>query len=64
MTTAPNRYELQEPILVALKQLGGSGTNEEIYENVIELMKLPTEIVDLPHGTGAAGQTALSYEMA
>lgn len=64
MTTIPTRYELQDPVLAALKQLGGSGTNEEIYEKVIELMKLPAEVVDLPHGTGSAGQTALAYEMA
>jgi restriction system protein len=64
MAKVPNRYELQDPVLQALKQLGGSGTNEEIYEKVIENLKLPSEIVDLPHGKGAAGRTALDYEMA
>lgn len=64
MATVPNRYELQDPTLAALNLLGGSGTNEEIYEKVIVLMNLPTAVVDLPHGTGAAGQTALAYEMA
>jgi|SRR5665213_597604 len=64
MAKVPNRYELQDPVLKALNQLGGSGTNEEIYEKVIEILKLPSEIVDLPHGKGEAGRTALDYEMA
>lgn len=64
MSKVPNRYELQDSVLKALKQLGGSGTNEEIYEKVIEVLKLPAAIVDLPHGSGAAGRTALDYEMA
>ena len=50
MAKVPNRYELQDPVLNALKHLGGSGSNEEIYEKVIELLKLPAEVVDQPHG--------------
>lgn len=64
MNKVPNRYELQDSVLRALNQLGGSGTNEEIYEKVIEILKLPAEIIDLPHGKGEAGRTALDYEMA
>ncbi len=64
MAKVPNRYELQDPVLNALKHLGGSGSNEEIYEKVIELLKLPAEVVDQPHGGKTAGRTALTYEMA
>jgi restriction system protein len=58
----PNPYELVDPTLDALRQLGGSGTNEEIYEKVIEIMELPPEVIDVPHGD--SGQTELAYEMA
>jgi len=61
---APNPYQLVDPILEALRQLGGSGTNEEIYEKVIEIMKLPADVIDIPHGSGPAGQTELAYELA
>ena len=64
MSKVPNRYELQDPVLKAIKQLGGSGTTEEIYEKVIEILKLPAAIVDQPHGSGAAGRTAFDYELA
>lgn len=64
MPKVPNRYELQDAVLNALKQLGGSGTNEEIYEKVIQALKLTAELVDQPHGSGKAGRTALDYEMA
>lgn len=58
----PNPYQLVDPTLVALQQLGGSGTNEEIYEKVIEIMNLPPEVLDVPHGD--SGLTELAYEMA
>jgi restriction system protein len=58
----PNPYQLVDPTLEALRQLGGSGTNEEIYEKVIEIMNLPPEVLDVPHGD--SGQTELAYEMA
>lgn len=64
MAAALNRYELQESVLSALRLLGGSGSNEEIHEKVIELLKLPAEVVDAPHGSNAAGRTAFSYELA
>jgi hypothetical protein len=35
MPAIPTRYELQDPVLAALKALGGSGSNEEIHEKVI-----------------------------
>lgn len=64
MPAVPNRYELQEPVLAALKALGGSGSNEEIHEKVIELLKLPDEVVDAPHGSEGSGRTALTYNLA
>ena len=64
MPAVPNRYELQDSVLAALKALGGSGSNEEIHEKVIELLNLPDEVVDAPHGSDGSGRTALTYELA
>lgn len=64
MPKVPNRYELQDSVLAALKALGGSGSNEEIQYKVIELLKLTNDVVDAPHGTDDAGRTALAYEIA
>jgi restriction system protein len=54
---------LVDPTLEALRQLGGSGTNEEIYEKVVEIMKLPPEVLDIPHGEDGR-MSELAYEMA
>lgn len=38
------------PTLVGLKNLGGSGTVQEIYEQVVQILNLPDEILEIPHG--------------
>ena len=44
MTTVKYQYdELMNPVLQALKLLGGSGTIEEINDKVSELAKTPSE---------------------
>lgn len=43
---APTYTELIVPTYKALLALGGSGTNSEIYEQVIKNMKLSDEVVD------------------
>ena len=37
------------PTLKALYDLGGSGSNEEIYKKVLAIMKLPDEVIDELH---------------
>ena len=37
------------PTLKALDELGGSGSNEEIYNRVLLITQLPTDIVDIMH---------------
>ena len=41
----PDRRELTEPLLNAMKQLGGSGTVEEIYLKVIENEKITDKVL-------------------
>ena len=37
------------PTLKALNELGGSGSNEEIYNQVLQITQLPTDVVDIMH---------------
>ena len=46
---SPTYTELIIPTYDALKQLGGSGTNNEIYERVIVDLNLSDEVLDEPH---------------
>ncbi len=60
---APTYTELIVPTYKALLALGGSGTNSEIYEQVIKNMKLSDEVVDESH-LGSENQTELEYQLA
>jgi restriction system protein len=60
----PTFDRLMNPLLKALKELGGSGTIQEIDEKVIEDLKLPNEILDVPHGDKGSGQTEVAYRLA
>lgn len=60
---SPNYTELILPTYNALLQLGGSGTNSEIYEQVIKDLNLSDEIIDESH-LGNTNQTELEYQLA
>ncbi len=59
----PTYRQLIVPTFVALKDLGGSGTNNEIYEKVIQNMNYSNEVLDYPH-LGSTTQTELQYQLA
>jgi restriction system protein len=42
--------------------LGGSGKNDEIYDEVVRLLNLPDSVTDIPHGNGS--QSELEYRLA
>lgn len=52
----PRYTDLIVPAFLALKDLGGSGSNDEILACVINNLQLPDEVVDFPH----KGSTSLS----
>jgi restriction system protein len=52
------------PLIEALKQLGGSGTNEEIDTRVAEIMNLSDELLELPHNPDKGSQTEVQYRLA
>lgn len=60
---SPTCTELILPTYKALLELGGSGTNNEIYEQIIKDLKLSDEIVDESH-LGSENQTELEYQLA
>ena len=60
---SPTYRELIVPTYEALIELGGSGTNSEICDKVIQKMNLPDEIVDESH-LGNNNQTELEYQLA
>ena len=62
-SSIPQFHQLLLPTFLSLKKLGGSGSNDEILDTVIEYLKLPDEAVDLPH-LGSTTQTELQYRLA
>lgn len=59
----PRYPSLIMPVFLALKTLGGSGTNEEILNQVIIDMDIPDEVADISH-LGNMNQSELSYQLA
>ena len=45
----PNVQFFFQPTLKALYELGGSGSNEEIFNKVVAITQLPTDVVDIMH---------------
>jgi restriction system protein len=52
------------PLLHALRQLGGSGTNEEIYAKAVEITGLSDDLLSQLHDPEKGSQTELSYRLA
>jgi restriction system protein len=50
------------PTVQSMKQRGGSATIEELEEDVAKIMKLPEQILAIPHKTGTRSQ--FQYELA
>ena len=63
-SAVPQYHELLNPLLVALHELGGSGTTSEIYETVAQQSDLPDEVVEVPHNPEKSNQTELEYRLA
>jgi restriction system protein len=62
MKEIPKREAFFKPVLQALVELGGSGTNDEINNKVISLMNIPEDILNIMHGETL--QTELTYQLA
>lgn len=58
----PPYHELMGPVLRALSALGGSGSNEELLNKIIDLENYPDSVVSLIHSDNR--QTKLNYNIA
>lgn len=59
----PKYRELIVPTYKVLLALGGSGTNTEITEGIIEMLNLPNSVIEVAH-LGSLTQTELNYQLA
>ncbi len=59
----PSFDQLINPTIQALQNLGGSGRNDEIYEEVLNILNLPNEVVEAAH-LGNTNQTEIEYRLA
>jgi len=50
------------PTIQALHFLGGSGTTEEIYEKVVQILNVPDKVLEILHGS--TSQTEVEYRLA
>src|SRR3954454_18830184 len=62
MTDIPKLEDLFLPTVQALQLLDGSGTIDEIYEKVVQILNLPDEVIAVPHGD--TGRTEVEYRLA
>ena len=60
----PKFYELMNPLLKALSDLGGSGSIEELAAKVTEALELPDHILNTPHDPEKSSQTEVEYRLA
>ncbi len=64
MTSVKYQYdELMNPVLQALKLLGGSGTNEEINDKVAEIVNIPPDQLEILHNPEKGGMTEIEYRL-
>jgi restriction system protein len=64
MTSILLQYDdLMNPVLQALKELGGSGSNEEINSRVFEIAHVPSEQSEILHNPAKGGMTEIEYRL-
>lgn len=60
----PTFEQLMTPIIQALKELGGSGTIEEINNKSTEIANIPDEQLEVLHNPEKSSQTKVEYRLA
>jgi restriction system protein len=64
MNSVPRKEDMYNPLLQALRELGGSGTIDEIAERVITTLKVPEDIASQLHNAENSNETELEYRLA
>ena len=62
--TLPTFDDLMNPLLEALRRLGGSGTIEEIYAKTVEITGLSDEVLSQLHDPEKSSLTEVGYRLA
>ncbi len=60
----PTYQDIMNPALQALKDLGGSATNSELYKRVSEILNLPEELQEVIHNPDKGSMTEVEYRLA
>lgn len=60
----PTFQELMNPVIQALKDLGGSGTIEEINNRAMEIAGIPDRLLEILHNPERGNQTEVEYRLA
>jgi restriction system protein len=64
MTSVKLQYDdLMNPVLQAIRELGGSGNNEEINAKVVEIANIPADQLDIYHNPAKGGMTEIEYRL-
>ena len=64
MTSVKLQYDdLMNPVIQALKSLGGSGTIEEINDKTAEIAKIPSGQLEILHNPEKGGMTEIEYRL-
>jgi restriction system protein len=64
MTSVKLKFDdLMNPVIQALKDLGGSGTIEEINNKVAEVANIPSEQLEILHNPEKGGMTEIEYRL-
>lgn len=56
-------FDMMNPLIKALKILGGSGTNKEIFEKVVEILSIPSDELEILHNPENGGLTEIEYRL-
>jgi len=60
----PAYSRMMWPAIIALKALGGSAANDELLQEVIEVMRLPADVQNVPHTDGRQSKVAYNLHWA
>ena len=61
MKKLPSRNELMLPTISAIKELGGSANTEEIFDKIVENLRLNDSLLEIINGK--TGQSELQYNL-
>jgi restriction system protein len=61
-SSVPTFDSMLLPTIQALQILGGSGTTEEIYDKVVQILNVSDKVLEIPHGS--TSQSEVEYRLA